>query len=190
MIAPEGSDEPLKDIYHLREKIKEVYVNGIKGIRQVLPVKRGDEYLIVTAGSNIKDVLKVEGVDPTRVMTNNLYEIQKQFGIEAARQAVMNEILKVTDAQGIDIDVRHIMLVADAMTMSGQVLGINRYGIVKEKPSVLARASFETPMKHMMNAAIMGEIDELNSIIENVMVNQPIPTGTGMVDLIAKVKKE
>ena len=46
------------------------------------------------------------------------------------------------------------MLVSDAMTMSGRILGINRYGIVKEKPSVLARASFETPIKHIIQASI------------------------------------
>ena len=108
------------------------------------------------------------------------------LGIEAARQCVMNEIQKVLDNQGIDIDVRHIMLAADTMTASGEVLGINRYGIVKEKPSVLARASFETPLKHIFNAAIVGEGDSLNSVIENVMINQPVPLGTGLPKLVMK----
>jgi len=80
------------------------------------------------------------------------------------------------------------MLVADAMCMSGKVLGINRYGIVKEKPSVLARASFETPIRHFINASLVGEVDPLNSVIENVMLNQPVPLGTGLPGLIVKVK--
>ena len=181
-----AKDEQLKEIYRLKEKIKDVYINGVKGIKMVLPVKRADEFLIVTAGSNLKKILEIEGVDTTRTTTNNIYEIEELFGIEAARQAIINEINKVLDNQGIDIDVRHIMLAADTMTMSGHMLGISRYGIVKEKPSVLARASFETPLKHIFNAAITGEEDRLNSVIENVMLNQPVPLGTGLPKIIVK----
>jgi DNA-directed RNA polymerase subunit A" len=181
-----SKDEQLKEIYRLKEKIKDVYINGVKGIELVLPVKRGDEFLIVTRGSNLKKVIDFPEVDSVRTTTNDLYEIEDLLGIEAARQTVINEVNKVLDNQGIDIDVRHIMLVSDTMTMSGHLLGISRYGIVKEKPSVLARASFETPLKHIFNAAIVGETDYLNSVIENVMLNQPVPLGTGLPKLIVK----
>jgi DNA-directed RNA polymerase subunit A" len=83
---------------------------------------------------------------------------------------------------------RHIMLVADIMTASGVVKGITRYGVVSEKASVLARASFETPIKHLINAALEGEIDTLASVVENVMINQPVPLGTGLPGLITKMK--
>jgi DNA-directed RNA polymerase subunit A" len=75
------------------------------------------------------------------------------------------------------------------MTVDGDIKGITRYGVVNEKTSVLARASFETPIKHIINAAMIGEIDELNSVVENVMLNQPIPIGTGLPELISKPKK-
>jgi DNA-directed RNA polymerase subunit A" len=181
-----AKDEQLKDIYHLKEKIKDVYVNGVKGIKMVLPVKRGEEFLIVTAGTNLKKILAIEGVDTTRTTTNNIYEVEELLGIEAARQSIINEMNKVLDNQGIDIDVRHIMLASDTMSMSGHMLGISRYGIVKEKPSVLARASFETPLKHIFNAAITGEEDHLNSVIENVMLNQPVPLGTGLPRIVVR----
>lgn len=186
MIKSTSKEEALKEIYKLKEKIKLVYVNGVKGITQVLPVKRGDEYLIVTAGTNMKAVMKMNGVDKTRTTSNNLYEVESLLGVEAARQVIIYEIMKVLNAQGIDIDARHIMLVADAMCMSGRMLGISRYGIVKEKPSVLARASFETPLRHIFNAAVTKEVDHLNSVIENVMMNQPVPLGTGIPKLITK----
>jgi DNA-directed RNA polymerase subunit A" len=115
-----------------------------------------------------------------------LFEIQKVLGIEAARQTIIDETMAVIKNQGLNIDVRHIMLVADMMTMSGEVQGINRTGIVRDKQSVLARASFETPLKHIINAALVGEVDYLQSVIENVMLNQPVPIGTGMPQLIAK----
>jgi DNA-directed RNA polymerase subunit A" len=182
-----AKDDKLKEVYRLKEKIKDVYINGVKGITMVLPVKRSEEFLIVTKGSNLRKVLDVEGVDTARTTCNNIYEVEEVLGIEAARQAIINEVNKVLDNQGIDIDVRHIMLVADTMTMNGHLLGISRYGIVKEKPSVLARASFETPLKHIFNAAMTGEEDHLNSVIENVMINQPVPLGTGLPKLIMKV---
>ena len=185
-----SGDEALNMIYRLKEKIKDVYIDGIKGITQVLPVKRETEYVIVTAGSNLKDVFKLGFVDPCRTTTNSIVEIEKLQGIEAAREAIIREIIKVLKAQGINIDIRHILLVADAMTMSGKVLGVSRYGIVKEKPSVLARASFETPIRHVVNASMVGEIDELNSVIENVMINQPVPLGTGLPGLITKIREE
>lgn len=181
-----GKDKTLDDLYKTREKVKEVFVNGVKGVTQVLPVKRGDEYVIMTAGTNLKDVLKLAYVDPARTYSNDLYEMEEVFGIEAARQLIIEETMKVLNEQGLNIDVRHIMLVADTMTMSGELQGINRTGIVREKASVLARASFETPFKHIINASLVGETDYLNSVVENVMVNQPIPLGTGLPKLMAK----
>lgn len=187
IISPSGKDDDPNTLYKIKEKVKKIYVSGIKGITQVLPVKKGEEYIVMTAGNNLKDALKDTRVDPYRSFSNDMYEMQKLFGVEAARQVVINEIIKVIESQGLNVDLRHFMLVADAMTMSGQVLGINRYGIVKEKPSVLARASFETPIRHVINASIAGETDFLNSVIENVMLNQPVPTGTGLPGLVTRV---
>ncbi len=185
-----SGDEALNMVYKLKEKIKDVYINGIKGITQVLPVKRGDEFVIVTAGSNLKEVLKLDFVNPHTTTTNTIAEIEKIFGIEAAREAIIREMAKVLKDQGISLDMRHIILVSDAMTMSGKMLGVSRYGIVKEKPSVLARASFETPIKHIINASMVGEADDLNSVIENVMINQPVPIGTGLPGLVTRIKDE
>ncbi|MBN2459060.1 DNA-directed RNA polymerase subunit A'' [Candidatus Woesearchaeota archaeon] len=185
-----SGDDALNMIYRLKEKIKEVFVNGIKGVTQVLPVKREEEFVIVTAGSNLKEVLKLDFVDTYRTTSNSIIEVEKTFGVEAARESIIKEMRKVLKHQGINLDLRHILLVADAMTMSGKVLGVSRYGIVKEKPSVLARASFETPIVHIINASMVGEVDQLNSVIENVMINQPVPIGTGLPGLITKAKEE
>jgi DNA-directed RNA polymerase subunit A" len=182
-------EESLNDLYKMKEKVKKVHIKGIKGITQVLPVRRGENYIIITAGSNLKEVLKLDEVDPTQTISNDIYEIEAVYGIEAARQAIINEVYKVIESQGLNVDVRHIMLVADTMCMSGNMKGITRYGIVSEKSSVLARASFETPVRHIINASLVGETDDLNSVVENVMLNQPIPVGTGLPDLITKVKK-
>ena len=186
-----GKEEKgLNDLYKLKEKSKDIYVCGIKSVKQVLPVKRKDEFIIITAGSNLKKVLDIDFVDSTRTVSNDLYEIAGTFGIEAARQGIIEEVFKVIEAQGLNVDIRHIMLVADTMCISGMIKGITRYGVVSEKASVLARASFETPIKHIINAALTGEVDHLNSVVENVMLNQPVPVGTGLPGLVTKVKKE
>jgi len=181
--------ENVNEVYKVKEKIKNIYVEGIKGIKQVLPVRRGDEFIIITAGSNLKEIFKLKEVDATRTTTNDVFEIEKVFGIEAARQAIINEVFKVIEAQGLNVDIRHIMLVSDTMCYTGEIKGITRYGIVSEKASVLARASFETPLKHIINAALVGEVDKLDSVVENVMLNQPVPVGTGLPGLVTKVKK-
>jgi len=189
IIKSKGKQENIGELYKLKEKIKSIYVSGIKGITQVLPVRRGEEFVIITAGSNMKEIFKKEYVDKTRTTSNNIFEIMDFLGIEAARQAIINEVYKVIENQGLNVDIRHIMLVADTMTFTGKVRGITRYGVVSEKSSVLARASFETPIKHIVAASLVGEKDPLNSVIENVMLNQPVPVGTGLPGLVTKVKK-
>ncbi len=189
LLRSRSKEESLNEVYKAKEKIKDVHIKGVKTISQVLPVKRGDEYIIMTAGSNLSEVLQLEGVDAYRTTTNNIFEIWEVLGIEAARQAIINEVFKVIQNQGFNIDIRHIMLVADTIGVSGNIRGITRYGVVSEKASALARASFETPIKHIINAALVGEVDELNSVVENVMLNQPVPIGTGVPDLVMKSKK-
>ena len=188
ILKAETEENELMETYKLKEKIKDLYIKGVKGIQQVLPVKNNQEFVIITSGSNLKDVLELEDVDETRTTTNDVFEVLSVLGVEAARQILMNEATKVIEDQGLDVDVRHIMLVSDSMTQSGDVKGITRGGITGEKKSVLARASFETPMKHLVHASLVGEEDELNSVIENVMLNQPVPVGTGLPDLVAKMK--
>lgn len=183
-------DKGLNALYRLKEKAKDVYVKGIKGVTQILPVKRKDEFIIITAGSNLKKVFELDFVDTERTTTNDIYEISEVLGVEASRQAIMDEVFKVIETQGLNVDIRHIMLVADTMTASGEIKGITRYGVVSEKASVLARASFETPIKHVINAALKGEVDQLNSVVENVMLNQPVPVGTGLPGLITKIVKQ
>jgi DNA-directed RNA polymerase subunit A" len=183
-----GKSEEVKSLYDLKNKIKVLKVRGLKNIDQVLPVKRGEEYIVLTSGTNLKDVLELPEVDSTRTTSNHIHEVNEVLGIEAARQAIITEVYKVIESQGLNIDIRHIMLVSDIMCAGGRVKGITRYGVVSEKASVLARASFETPIKHMFNAALEGEVDKLTSVVENVMINQPVPLGTGLPGLVTKMK--
>ena len=183
-----SSEDELLGLYQLKEKAKETYVSGVKGVSHVLPVKNKNEFIILTMGSNLKEVLLRDEVDDVRTTTNDLGEVKKVLGIEAARNAIIRETMQVYEDQGLEIDIRHMMLIADIITHSGMIRGITRSGITGQKESVLARASFETPIKHIINASLIGEEDRLNSVIENVIVNQTVPLGTGLPDLITKLK--
>jgi DNA-directed RNA polymerase subunit A' len=176
-----------KEIYKMKEKIKDELVSGVEGIEQVLIKKDENKFYIITAGSNLEEVMKIKGVDKERTYTNDVHEIEKVLGIEAAREAIIKETASVIQQQGLDIDKRHFMLIADSMTVNGEVKGITRVGIISEKSSVLARASFETPIKQFVNASLRGARDELRSVIENVILNQPVPVGTGLPGLLVKI---
>jgi DNA-directed RNA polymerase subunit A' len=181
------SELSYKAIYKLKEKLKETIISGIKGITQVVVAKRDKHYTILTSGSNLKDIMEVKGIDKNKVTSNNIHDVANVIGIEAARKTIINEIQKVLEGQGLDINERHLKLVADSMTSLGVVKGVTRMGIISEKASVLARATFETPDKQFVNATIQGARDELKSVIENILVNQPIPVGTGLPGLLVKV---
>lgn len=171
----------------LRGKILNTRIKGVPDIERVTVVKQGEEWMIQTAGSNLQKVLNVEGVDPTRTVTNNIYEIAVTLGIEAARTALVKEITNTLEEQGLEVDMRHIMLVADLMTSKGYLQQIGRHGIAGTKTSVLARAAFEITVPTIAQAALKGEVEALRGVTENVIVGSTIPVGTGMVDLYMKV---
>ncbi|MCS7121977.1 MAG: DNA-directed RNA polymerase subunit A'' [Archaeoglobaceae archaeon] len=183
IIQVEPSYKKLIDIF---EKLKDLVVAGIKEIRRVIIRKEGDEYVLYTEGSNLKKVIKVPGVDFTRTLTNDVWEIYEVLGIEAARNAIIKEALETLEEQGLEVDPRHIMLVADVMTVDGELRQIGRHGVAGEKQSILARAAFEMTVNNLLEAAIKGEIDYLRGITENIIVGQPIKLGTGDIEVTYK----
>lgn len=176
-----------KEMYKIKGKLKETIISGVKGVPQVVVSKKDRDFVVLTNGSNLKDILEVKGVNPDKIFSNDVHDVKNVFGIEAARQTIINEIRNVLQTQGLDIHDTHLYLVADAMTSSGTVKGVTRMGIITDKASILARATFETPDKQFVNATIKGAEDELNSVIENILLNQPIPVGTGLPGLLVKV---
>jgi DNA-directed RNA polymerase subunit A" len=184
-----GPEEPsYRQLLQLVEELREIVFKGIEDISRVVirkeETEQGEEFVLYTEGSAFGDVLEIEGVDATRTTCNNIHEIHEELGIEAAREALINETMNTLEEQGLDdVNIRHLMLVADIMTNRGTIESIGRHGISGSKESVLARAAFEVTVNHLLDAAIHGEIDDLNGVTENVIVGKPIKLGTGDVDL-------
>ncbi len=181
-------EEPsYRQLLQLVKSVQSIILKGIKGIKRVVIRKEeSGEYVLYTEGSALKEVLAIEGVDATRTRTNNVNEIFEVMGIEAARMALIQEATDTLKEQGLTVDVRHIMLVADIMTVDSEVKPIGRHGISGEKASVLARAAFEVTVNHLLDSGMRGDVDELRGVTENVIVGQPIRLGTGNVKLIAR----
>ncbi|WP_135667277.1 DNA-directed RNA polymerase subunit A'' [Halorhabdus rudnickae] len=184
-----GPEEPsYRDLLQLVEELREIVFKGIEDISRVVirkeELEEGEEFVLYTEGSAFGDVLGIEGVDASRTTCNNIHEIYSNLGVEAAREAIIDETMNTLEEQGLDdVNIRHLMLVADIMTNRGVIESIGRHGISGSKDSVLARAAFEVTVSHLLDAAIHGEIDDLNGVTENVIVGKPIKLGTGDVDL-------
>ncbi|WP_227355591.1 DNA-directed RNA polymerase subunit A'' [Haladaptatus salinisoli] len=184
-----GPDQPsYRKLLQLVEELREIVFKGIEDITRVVIRKEqtddGEEFVLYTEGSAFGDVIEIEGVDASRTTSNNIHEIYRNLGVEAAREAIIEETMDTLEEQGLDdVNVRHLMLVSDIMTNRGTIESIGRHGISGSKESVLARAAFEVTVNHLLDAAIHGEIDDLNGVIENVIVGKPIKLGTGDVNL-------
>ncbi len=185
-----NEEAPFKKLQSMFEAVKNAKIKGIDGITRAVISKKDGVYGIVTEGSNLKEVLKVDGVDADNVMTNSILEVADVLGIEAARNSIIHEAGGTLGEAGLDVDIRHIMLVADLMTNDGSVKAIGRHGVSGKKSSVLARAAFEITAAHLLHAAMVGEVDHLEGVTENIIVGQPVTLGTGAVNRIYTPKKK
>lgn len=160
---------------------------GIKGITKAT-IQQDDSgaFYITTSGSNLTEVMEIEGVDKWHLFSNDTFEVMRAYGIEAARNIIALELMDVIREEGFTVGFRHISLVADAMTFTGAVRSIGRHGVSGEKESVLARAAYEETVKHFTNASVFGEKDTLNGVAENIMIGKQICLGTGVVKLAVR----
>ena len=184
-----GPEQPsYRRLLQLVEELREIVFKGIEEVSRVVIRKEelddGEEFVLYTEGSAFGDALDIEGVDASRTTCNNIHEVYRNLGVEAAREIIIDETMNTLEEQGLgDVNIRHLMLVADIMTAEGTIESIGRHGISGNKDSVLARAAFEVTVNHLLDAAVHGEVDDLNGVTENVIVGKPIKLGTGDVDL-------
>jgi len=179
-----------KYVRKLTQKIKDTLVKGVRGIFRAVVLKGNGEYFIRAGGFNVVGAGANPAVDANRVYTNNIKEMERVYGIEAARSSIIKEIRDVLEMQKLSVDIRHIMLISDAMTYCGVVKSIGRHGLSGEKVGVLGRAAFEETIKHLINASAFAEEEKLIGVTENIIVGQTVPVGTGKIKLVMKAKRK
>ncbi|KAJ2904513.1 DNA-directed RNA polymerase II subunit rpb1 [Zalerion maritima] len=140
---------------------------------------RCKEWMLDTSGTALRDVLAIDGVDIPRTVSNDLYQVIDVFGIEAARSMLLRELTAVLSFDGSYVNHRHIALLIDVMTARGFISAVTRHGINRQDTGALMRCSFEETVEILLEAAMMGELDDCQGISENVMLGQLAPMGTG-----------
>jgi DNA-directed RNA polymerase II subunit RPB1 len=147
-----------------------------------------EEYVLESDGSNLLNVLANTHVDSYRTISNDINEIYEIFGIEAARQALYNEIDDILNST-TSVNHRHIALLVDTMTCKGYLLSIDRHGINRTDIGPLAKCSFEETSDILIKAGVFGEVDRINGVSANIMLGQIAKCGTGDSDLIMDISK-
>ncbi|CAK7197483.1 DNA-directed RNA polymerase III subunit C1 (rpo31) [Sporothrix eucalyptigena] len=182
---------PDKDDLHeradfLRHKLPAVILAGIPVAARAVIQREGDTHTVYVEGSGLRHCINTDGVYGARVTSNDILETDAVLGIEAARTTIVREITAVM--RDMNIDPRHMALLADVMTYKGQVLGITRFGLAKTRDSVLQLASFEKTADHLFAAAAALQSDPVHGVSELVIMGQTIGLGTGSVSVVKELK--
>lgn len=185
-----------EDFYVYIQNLKRGIVNAaVKGHpdasravikRDSTPNKKGIEELsVLVEGYGLKACMTTEGVNAAHTTTNSVIETREVLGIEAARTTIVKEIQAVM--AGMDIDPRHLQLLADVMTYKGDVLGITRFGLAKMRDSVLQLASFEKTPDHLFEAAWRMKKDGIEGVSECIIMGQSVKIGTGASRVVRRL---
>jgi len=169
------------------KKINKVSMNKkeyMKYIPDTMTFEKSFEWILESSGSNLIDIFCYKSVDYTRTISNNINEIYETLGIEAARQALYNEIWEVIKDADLYVNYRHLSLLVDTMTNKGFILPIDRHGINRVDIGPLAKSSFEETTDMLIKAGIFSEVDRINGISANIMLGQIPPCGTGDTDIL------
>ena len=175
-------------LVELAEKAaQETLVNAIKAINKCIVMEKGERdagYTLQTEGVNFPTVWLFQHlVDVNKVYSNDIWKILETYGVEAARTAIITEIIRVFDVYSISVDPRHLALIADYMTQDGSYRPMNRGGM-ENIESPFLQMSFETTTHFLNNAALYGVSDSMKSPSACISTGKVIKAGTGVFDIV------
>ena len=192
-----NADKDVVKIKEFEQKFISTIIKGIPGINHVMmdrvktyvALNEGnvyapnEEWILVSNGSNLEEVLVQDHIDTTRTISNDINEVYEIFGIEAARSIIYKELAKV-----ISLNYRHVGLLADFMTNKGYIMPIDRHGINRGNAGPLAKSSFEETIEQLLNAGVYGKVDNMDGVSANIMMGQLAPAGTGFPQFLLDEK--
>jgi DNA-directed RNA polymerase II subunit RPB1 len=195
------NSEVIKNALSLRfieDKLLDTIITGVDGIGRVFPTEVNKElfydekvggyvpvkqHMLTIEGTNLLDIALNQNTDPYKSFGNDIHEIHEIFGIEAARICLYEEFMEVFTREVVNY--HHMITLIDSMTAPGYILSADRAGVNKnDEMGVLAKSSFEETAKHLFNAAISAEHDNMRGVSANIMFGQKPPCGTGFVDIL------
>lgn len=169
----------------LREVASKAVIREVPRINRAITYKNDkNELVLKTEGININEIFKYNDIlDINKLYSNDMHAIAKTYGIEAARKIIVSEVQNVFNVYGIQVNPRHLLLIADYMTFDGKIKSFNRTGI-KHCPSILQKMSFESSLLFLKEAIENGRKDSLQSPSSRLILGQPINCGTGVFSLL------
>lgn len=193
----EGKEDTIPDdivrVIHMEDKILPnlqcIRIAGIENIKDIFFEKRKDEWIISTEGSNLYGLFSNPLVDKHRTMCNDMWEIYNVFGVEAARQFLIEEYMDVVTSDGSFVNSSHVELLVDVMVYTGTIISISRYGQKKVGCGPMAKASFEESLENFLKAGINGEKETTDGVSASIMLGKMPKTGTGVFDMYLDIPK-
>nr|QBK86424.1 MAG: DNA-directed RNA polymerase subunit alpha [Marseillevirus LCMAC102] len=175
------------------EYIKAIRISGINGISKVYPREKTKthEWVIDVECRKIQpqlsnkrflDILTIPNVDPYHTITDDMYAVYNILGIEATRKFLIEEITRIISFDGTYINPRHIQLLVDGMTHTGEITSVRRDGIPRDVGPI-AKIMFEQAVENSIEAAVFTENDHMNSISSAIMYGLTAKSGTGLVNV-------
>ena len=187
----------------IEDKLLDTIITGVDGIGRVFPTEVNKElfydekvggyvpvkqHMLTVEGTNLLDIALNPNTDPYKSFSNDLHEVNEIFGIEAARISLYEEFMEVFTREFVNY--HHMITLIDSMTAPGYILSADRAGVNKnDEMGVLAKSSFEETAKHLFNAAISADYDNMKGVSANIMFGQKPPCGTGFVDILVDETK-
>lgn len=181
---PDKNDIEIDDryVFILMNKImSKMTLDGDTEIKKTF-VRRDDEtndWIIETDGLNLDFIFTLEYFKHAKCTTNHVVYVYEHFGIEAARNVLLQEIKNVIEFDGGYVNRRHFYILVDTMTHKGDIMPITRHGINKANTGPLMKCSFEETMDILTDAGMFSEKDNLNGVTENIIMGKLAPIGSG-----------
>ena len=150
--------------------------------------EKKNTWVLDTVGSNLPDILTIPDIDSTQTYSNDIQEIYRTLGIEAARQSIFNEVEEAFDDTAY-INYHHLSILCDRMTATSHMVSVFRHGINNDDIGPIAKASFEETPEMFLRAARHGELDPMTGVSANVMCGQEGYFGTGLFKLVLDLEE-
>ncbi len=164
-------------------------VSGVKGVEAVYLKDTGSGWIYEGNGGKLIDLLCHPQSDSTRTFSDQMWDVHQCLGVEAAREFLIEEIIKIMSFDGAYVNPKHIMLMVDMMTIDGTIYAVNRYDMFKADPKPLNKAGFEETVENLIRSGIRGEVDEMNSVNAAVYCGKAPPIGGSKCDILIDLSK-
>lgn len=171
----------------LEDLCRKVVVRETKKIERCIRQPHKSGRVLITEGVNFEALWNEDMfVNVDGITSNDVSAVLHTYGVEAARQTIVNEINNVFQTYAISVNTRHLDLIADMMTREGTYLPFSRQGL-DSSTSPFLKMSFESTCQFLVKTVLNGDSEDLRSPSARIVVGRPFTGGTGAFDLLTRI---